>query len=189
MGWGGGLKIPTQWKWDIQVLIRSYNAKNQFEHPDWTGLHGIPHYTLLDHFLKIIDGILRPEGATVGCGRRPQHHWSHRIPYSRPEAAMIACGRRPQGSWCHRCVSYFLNSPLYFFGRVPEIIDGILRPEGATVGCGRRPQHHWSHRIPYSRPEAAMIACGQRPQGSWCHRCVSYFLNSSLPFLDLLLKS
>ena len=30
-------------------------------------------HILRNHFPEVTDGILRPEVATVGCGRRPQH--------------------------------------------------------------------------------------------------------------------
>ena len=61
---------------------------------------GVVHI-LRNHFPELTDGISRPEVATVGCGRRPQHLWSHMNPYSRPEAATVSCVRRAQYSISH----------------------------------------------------------------------------------------
>ena len=66
---------------------------------------GVVHI-LPNHFHDVTDGNLRPEVATVSCGRRPQHSWSHRTPYSRPEAATVPCPRRAQEYLSHRWLRY-----------------------------------------------------------------------------------
>ena len=59
-------------------------------------------HILRNHFLEVIDGILRPEVATVGCGLRPQHPWGLSTSYSWPEVATILCAQRAQDYLSHR---------------------------------------------------------------------------------------
>ena len=53
-------------------------------------------------FFKLTEGILRREAAIIGCDRRSQHPWGHRIPYSQPEAAKVPCAQRAQDFMSHR---------------------------------------------------------------------------------------
>ena len=59
-------------------------------------------HILCNNFLELIDGNLRLEIATVGCGQRPQHLYGHRNLYSRPQAATISFARRAQDPLSHR---------------------------------------------------------------------------------------
>ena len=59
-------------------------------------------HILRNHFPELADWILRPEVATVGCGRRPQHLWSHRNPYSWSDASTVPCAQKAQDSISHR---------------------------------------------------------------------------------------
>ncbi len=77
----------------FQVFVFSFTFENQ--------VLGFVHI-LRNHFVEVLDGILRLEAATVGCGRRPQHLCGHSNSYSRPEAATVPCDRRAQDSISHR---------------------------------------------------------------------------------------
>ena len=51
------------------VFLDNYTGKDRERQ---TKDYGVVHM-LRNHFLEIIDEILRPEVATVRCGQRPQH--------------------------------------------------------------------------------------------------------------------
>ena len=62
-------------------LVFVLKSKNlHFLYKQFCEGHGVPPqlqgiiHILHNHYPELIDGILRPEVATIGCGQRPQHY-------------------------------------------------------------------------------------------------------------------